>query len=188
MSEIEIGQEISFHIIPGAGEPVTGTVVDVIPPGTSYYPGGDVVIAANDTTYTQPLWTIKITEGQHATIAGLRADAERRYLDGDRSALDRSTAHRPSDPAFWMLLDGKTSKHAPGVQEIGLEYGCYICRDPEFAQMGLPLCRPCPDCQRNGRGSGHIPADDDGCSVCEYEDGPDDYPVPAASGKEPDNG
>lgn len=88
-------------------------------------------------------------------------------------------ATQDTDPAAWMLHDGKTSKHAPGVQETGLEHGCSICQDPEFAQMGLPLCRPCPECQRQGRGSGHIPADDSKCDVCEYEDGPDDYPQPA---------
>ena len=37
---------------------------------------------------------------------------------------------------------------------------CYICNDPEYAQMGLPLCRECPRC------SGHIPADDETCDNC----------------------
>lgn len=87
-------------------------------------------------------------------------------------------ATQATDPAAWMLHDGKTSKHAPGVQEIGLERGCYICQDPEFAQMGLPLCRPCPECQRQGRGSGHIPADDGVCDVCGHEETPADYPQP----------
>lgn len=38
--------------------------------------------------------------------------------------------------------------------------GCYICEDPEFAQMGLPLCRRCPWCK------GHVPADDSRCDSC----------------------
>jgi hypothetical protein len=52
---------------------------------------------------------------------------------------------------------------------------CYICRDPEFAQMGLPLCRRCPECVRQGRDGGHIPADDTECTFCGYEDRPEDY-------------
>lgn len=114
-------------------------------------------------------------------------------------------ATQDTDPAAWMLHDGKTSRHAPGVQEIGLERGCYICADPEFAQMGLPLCRPCPECQRKqqdcptcqGTGGlpdhtpctdclatgklglpGHIPADDGVCDICGHEETPADYPQP----------
>jgi hypothetical protein len=45
---------------------------------------------------------------------------------------------------------------------------CYICRDPEFAQMGLPLCYPCPVC------GAHTPADD---VVCDNEH--DAYPIEA---------
>lgn len=75
------------------------------------------------------------------------------------------------DPAYWMLEDDFTS--TPVVHDDN----CYICRDPEFAQMGLPLCRKCPECARQGRGYGHIPADDAACTVCEYEDGPGDYPA-----------
>lgn len=37
---------------------------------------------------------------------------------------------------------------------------CYICRDPEFAMYGLPLCRACPFC------GGHVAADDSVCDVC----------------------
>lgn len=177
-NEFEVGQEVSFHVIPGTGDPVTGTVIDIVEPGESYYDGGDVIINAGGTTYTQPLWTLKITEGQHATIAGLKEDAERRFAEGDRGALAHSTAHNPADPAFRLLLDDFTSEHAPGVQEIGLERGCYICQDPEFAQMGLPLCRKCPECVRQGRGPGHIPADDSVCDECGHEETPADYPQP----------
>ena len=41
---------------------------------------------------------------------------------------------------------------------------CYICNDPEYAQMGLPLCRKCPKC------GGHIPADDYACDSCGYDE------------------
>lgn len=111
-----------------------------------------------------------LTEDQRALIAGLREDAENRYMAGDLGALRHSVAHKPHDPAFFLLLDGKTSK--PVVHHDG----CYICEDPEFAALGLPLCRSCADCMRNGRGLGHIPADDGRCDECGYEDGPDDYP------------
>lgn len=67
---------------------------------------------------------------------------------------------KPSDPAYWMLKDGHTT--TPTVYRDG----CYICEDPEFAQMGLPLCRVCQDCVDEGKGSGHIPADDMGCDDC----------------------
>lgn len=77
----------------------------------------------------------------------------------------------PGDPSYWMLTDGFTT--TPVVHRDS----CYICRDPEFAQMGLPLCRKCPSCVREGRGDGHIAADDNVCDDCGYEDGPEDYPT-----------
>ena len=58
---------------------------------------------------------------------------------------------KPNDPAYWMLSDGVTS--TPTVYNDD----CYICRDPEFAQMGLPLCYPCLAC------GAHVPADDPVC-------------------------
>lgn len=65
---------------------------------------------------------------------------------------------RANDPAAWMLGDDHpTSK--PQVHSSS----CYICLDPEFARMGLPLCRSCEQC---GEGKGHVPADDDTCTVC----------------------
>ena len=61
---------------------------------------------------------------------------------------------KPGDPASWMLFDG--------VETTPVVYSpdCYICNDPEFAQMGLPLCRACPVC------GGHIAADDSRCDDC----------------------
>jgi hypothetical protein len=68
---------------------------------------------------------------------------------------------KTTDPAYWMLKDGHTS-----TKEVHRD-GCYICEDPEFAQMGLPLCRPCPDCSaKAGEPAGHVPADDTECSDC----------------------
>ena len=58
---------------------------------------------------------------------------------------------QPSDPAHWMLSDGFTS--TPVVYNPD----CYICNDPEYAQMGLPLCYKCLIC------GGHVPADDIVC-------------------------
>lgn len=48
---------------------------------------------------------------------------------------------------------------------------CYICRDPDFARMGLPLCYPCPECKTKSDGKilGHIAADDTECSVCGFD-------------------
>ena len=78
------------------------------------------------------------------------------------SELKRKT--QPDDPAMILLRDSHTT--TPVVHDPD----CFICMDPEFAQMGLPLCRPCPECQKNGRGTGHIPADDIVCSVCDYDE------------------
>lgn len=64
------------------------------------------------------------------------------------------TVAQPDDPAYALLQDDVTS--TPTVYRRG----CYICEDPEFAQMGLPLCRPCPSC------GGHVPADDSACDDC----------------------
>jgi hypothetical protein len=71
--------------------------------------------------------------------------------------LTKSTQMQTNDPAYFLLKDGHTS--TPTVHREG----CYICEDPEFAQMGLPLCQECPQC------GGHIPADDPGCDDCDYD-------------------
>ncbi len=63
------------------------------------------------------------------------------------------------DPAFWMLKDEFTS--TPTVYRSG----CYICEDPEYAEMGLPLCYPCPLCK-----IGHVAADDVTCDDCGVSD------------------
>lgn len=74
--------------------------------------------------------------------------------------LKGSTQMRPRDPAYRWLIDGVTS--TPTVHSED----CYICRDPEFAAMGLSLCFPCGAC------GGHVAADDtvcDGCGVDQQE-------------------
>jgi len=65
-----------------------------------------------------------------------------------------SAKMKSDDPCYWMLFDGVET--VPVVHK----WDCYICRDPEFAQMGLPLCRACPVC------GGHIAADDTRCDTC----------------------
>lgn len=75
---------------------------------------------------------------------------------------------KPDDPAYHLLLDSYVT--IPKVHWGG----CYICEDPEFAQMGLPLCRPCPKCtDAAGSMAGHVPADDQICDGCGYNE--EDY-------------
>jgi len=66
---------------------------------------------------------------------------------------------KPDDPAYWMLERGieDPSKRS---KKIVHSDRCYICRDPEFALMGLPLCYPCAKC------GGHVAADDTVCDAC----------------------
>ena len=76
----------------------------------------------------------------------------------------------PAEAGLW--LDGYTStstaEHDPN---------CYICRDPDFARMGLPLCNKCDQCSKRGEPlrPGHIPADDSTCTICgtDYHDTPE---------------
>ncbi len=89
---------------------------------------------------TQPKWT-----------------PEFRDLPTSDGGTVRTTVTQPTDRAYFLLLDGHTS--TPDLS-IFREH-CYICRDPEFAQMGLPLCKPCEDCK-----VGHVPADDVICDDC----------------------
>ena len=79
-----------------------------------------------------------------------------------------SVPMRRDDPSYWMLEDAFTTTPVPGIYRES----CYICRDPEFAQMGLPLCRKCPKCVAANEGVmfGHIPADDTVCSDCGYDE------------------
>ena len=87
------------------------------------------------------------------------ADIRKAYQDG-WNKLGMSVPMKPSDPAYWMLSSPHTS--TPTV----FRKGCYICEDPEFAQMGMPLCKPC---QEAGRGDGHSAADNPICDDCGHE-------------------
>lgn len=71
--------------------------------------------------------------------------------------LRSSTQMQTDDPAYWMLSRG------PTTTSTVFKNDCYICRDPEFAQMGLPLCYPCRKC------GGHVAADDTICDDCGAE-------------------
>ena len=81
------------------------------------------------------------------------------------------TVTTPDDPAQALLQN-------PDVYSTPVVYWptCYICNDPEFAQMGMPLCRECPDCD-----NGHVPADDISCDNCgssrEYDEYMSSRPV-----------
>jgi hypothetical protein len=72
-----------------------------------------------------------------------------------------TTVTKPSDPAY-ALLTNPNIYSTPNLDIFRDD--CYICLDPEFAAMGLPLCKACEEC------GGHIAADD---SVC--ENGHDGY-------------
>ncbi len=61
-----------------------------------------------------------------------------------------------NDPAYFLLEQGLKDPSKRSKPEVFKE-GCYICEDPEFSLMGLPLCYPCKTC------GSHIAADDDRC-------------------------
>lgn len=73
-----------------------------------------------------------------------------------------------TDAEKLLYDDDYTSTPDPGVYDPN----CYICNDPDFARMGLPLCRPCAKCQRDSGGlaQGHVAADETVCSVCGHDD------------------
>lgn len=66
------------------------------------------------------------------------------------------TVTQPSDPAYVLLSTG------PATTPTTYSKTCYICNDPEFAQMGLPLCYTCEDCGE------HVAADEVVC-VCGWD-------------------
>lgn len=47
--------------------------------------------------------------------------------------------------------------------------GCYICEDPDYRRMGLPLCRRCINCSTKDK-FGHIAADDTVCDDCGFDE------------------
>lgn len=66
---------------------------------------------------------------------------------------------KESDPAYWMLEQGRNDPSKCTKSSV-YDEDCYICNDPEFSLIGLPLCYPCGKC------GGHIAADDSVCCVC----------------------
>jgi hypothetical protein len=75
-----------------------------------------------------------------------------------------STITSPSDPAFVLIgLVEPTTSTVFNVE-------CYICNDPEFSLMGLPLCYPCRIC------GAHVPADDTICDNGHEQEPPTDEP------------
>ncbi len=75
------------------------------------------------------------------------------------------TITQTTDPAYALLMDDFTTTPIEGIYRET----CYICTDPEFAQMGLPLCYPCPVC------GGHVAADDTVCDDCGHNVSSCDY-------------
>lgn len=69
---------------------------------------------------------------------------------------------KPADPSYWMLEEGRRDPSKRSSTTV-FDANCYICQDPEFALMGLPLCNPCTKC------GGHVPADDMICTVCSHD-------------------
>jgi hypothetical protein len=77
-----------------------------------------------------------------------------------------SVPMKTSDPAYWMLEEGLSGKRKIKVSPVYNET-CYICNDPEFALMGLPLCYSCYLC------GGHVAADD---MICDNGHNQEDDP------------
>lgn len=70
---------------------------------------------------------------------------------------------KPSDPAYFLLERGRRDPSFRTPTPI-FKKGCYICEDPEFSMMGLPVCKPCPVLVDGQPCGAHWAADD---SVCD---------------------
>lgn len=83
----------------------------------------------------------------------------------DETTTNHSTPRmhqRPDDPAY-QLLD-----NVPVTQQVVWRPNCYICKDREYARMGMPLCKRCCACDALDK-RGHIAADNDACDDCGHE-------------------
>jgi hypothetical protein len=113
---------------------------------------------------------------------------------------------KKDDPAYWMLWKGiRLEKEGismdiddtePWLKDKPIHKdGCYICEDPEFRLMGLPLCQPCPVVVDGKVCGEHCAADDSVCdeghdlqewyeftNYVEHEFDPD-TPVPVPGGE-----
>jgi len=69
---------------------------------------------------------------------------------------------KKTDPAYRLLEQGRQN---PEMRTVATVYkkDCYICEDPEFSLMGLPLCYPCWAC------GGHVAADEGTCDACGFD-------------------
>ena len=77
---------------------------------------------------------------------------------------------KKTDPAYFLLEQGVNDPSKRSHPDEGVhDPSCYICRDPEFSLMGLPLCKSCPNCKENNGSPGHVPADDVECTVCGFD-------------------
>lgn len=77
----------------------------------------------------------------------------------------------PHDPARSLLSD--EFKSTPKVYRAS----CYICKDMEFARLGMPLCNLCCACASLDK-EGHIAADDQTCDDCGHLLCPACYDLP----------
>lgn len=65
-------------------------------------------------------------------------------------------------PAYWMLEEGLADPTKRSTTNV-YSRGCYICDDPEFSLMGLPLCYACFVCGE------HVAADNMECGACGHD-------------------
>ena len=95
-----------------------------------------------------------------------------------------SVSMKPSDPAYWMLEEGLRDPTKRSKSNVKRKRNCYICNDPEFALMGLPLCFACYVC------GGHVAADDSECDDCghDHSERPDDISIEQATAWADDGG
>lgn len=117
----------------------------------------------NTTVTTTDLHVHRLSTSPNWTICGKAVSdvlaADVMHPDDVTCEHCARAATTSDDPAHFLLTDGVTSSTTV------YNAHCYICRDPEFAAMGLPLCYPCPTCKA------HTPADDMTC-----DNGHDTYP------------
>jgi hypothetical protein len=89
---------------------------------------------------------------------------------------------KPSDPAYWMLEEGLSDPSKRSTPTVHRD-GCYICDDPEFSLMGLPLCFGCHVCGE------HVAADDCVCEECGHDHSePPDITIAQATAWSSDGG
>lgn len=83
-----------------------------------------------------------------------RGDTEYGRINGVEVTITQS-----HDPAMSLLNDPNVRSFSR-LHPDKISNTCYICLDPEFSAMGLPLCYPCAAC------GGHVTADDTVCDEC----------------------